>query len=165
MANIFLTGALQTGKSTVIDHVLDRCPCLIGGFRTWFRDGKNAPSYSLYLGDAFRRAERQAALFSGGRPVEIFTGCFDEYGALLVSTPAELIVMDELGRFEKRARHFQAAVFSVLGSPADVLGVLRHDAGGWLDLIRARPDVQIITVTEENRDYMPDMVLEMLEAG
>ena len=37
-----------------------------------------------------------------------------------------------------------------------ILGVVREDAMGWLEEIRRHPGVQLIPVTVENRDRLPE---------
>lgn len=41
-----------------------------------------------------------------------------------------------------------------------VLGAVRQDAMGWLEDIRNHPKVQLITVTEQNRNDLPLQLAE-----
>ena len=41
-----------------------------------------------------------------------------------------------------------------------VLGAIRQDALGWLEDIRNHPKVQLITVTEQNRNDLPLQLAE-----
>ena len=73
-----------------------------------------------------------------------------------------LIVMDELGRMELFSRRFQQVALRALDSPRRVLGVLQDRHTSFLDGIRARDDVEIITVTPENRDGLVAVLRERL---
>jgi nucleoside-triphosphatase THEP1 len=56
--------------------------------------------------------------------------------------------MDELGRFELEAPLFLAAVTQALDSPVPVVGVLKAESNLFLDGIRARPDVKVVTLDD-----------------
>ena len=47
--HLFLTGAVQCGKSTVVDKVLERVKPSVGGFRTGFGPDRGEPDRLLYL--------------------------------------------------------------------------------------------------------------------
>jgi nucleoside-triphosphatase len=164
MRNLFLTGPCGVGKSTVIDNVLAAYPGEVYGFRTWFGPDRAEPEHHLYLSDALKYMALPAVRYENGAIAEVLLGCFNGYGHALLDGAGErgLILMDELGRLESMAEAFQAAVFRALDGPASVLGVIRFDAHGWLDEIRARPDVELLQVTEENRDDLPRQILELL---
>ena len=70
-----------------------------------------------------------------------------------------LILMDEIGFAESNAEEFRQAVLDVLDGDCPVLGVLRKDETPFLRQLRERPDVLLLTVTEENRDLIPELLL------
>lgn len=78
----------------------------------------------------------------------------------------DLVVMDELGRFELRAYGFRQAVTDALNSPVPVIGVLKEDDNPFLNEIRNREDTEVLEVTEENRDdirrYVEDWLSRVL---
>ena len=55
----------------------------------------------------------------------------------------ELVIMDELGIFERDALEFQASVFKILDSRLPVLGVLKNKSNPFLDRVRSHPAVSI----------------------
>lgn len=164
MNKIFLTGDIHIGKSTVVDNVISAYPGNITGFRTWFGADRELPDRFLYISDVHRTRIQRAVRFEDGSAKETFTKSFDEFGAGLIKASPEtgLIIMDELGRLESRAEYFKAAVMKALQGKAPILGVLRQNAHGWLEEIRANPDILILEVTEENRNRMPEEILKLL---
>ena len=72
---------------------------------------------------------------------------------------ARLIVMDEIGRMELCSPLFQDAVGRALDAPIPVLGTIQDRRNPFLDGIRARNDVEVITLTESNRDAARQRVL------
>ena len=160
---IFLTGARGVGKSTCIDRVLDGLTYTVGGFRTRFAEsGRNV----LLLTDVSGGDARVAAHFTGDGRIPV-TETFNSYGvSLLSAVPAPgLLLMDELGFLEREALAFQCAVLDAMDEDTPVLGVIRQGASGWLDTLRSHDRVQILTVTEENRDDLPEEIKKMLAAS
>ena len=49
MKHVFLTGAVQCGKSTVVSRVLEGWAGAVGGFRTGFGPDRACPERLLYL--------------------------------------------------------------------------------------------------------------------
>ena len=108
----------------------------------------------LYSKSASPSAETCALLGPGGR--QVFPEVFDGLGSRLLLSAAgddacDLILLDELGFLEADAKHFRAAVLSVLAGPKPVLGVVRQGLGAWRDA----PLGELWEVTKENRDALP----------
>lgn len=163
MKHIFLTGEIQVGKSTVIQKTLDALDVDWGGFRTYFSQDRTAADRRLYIRQAGQEScfdeDRVVARFHGGkRPPEVYPERFDALGTQYIkdaASGAEVIVMDELGDLERNALRFQDAVFGALEGENPVLGVIKLLSGGWVDRLRAHPNVALITVNTQNRDELP----------
>ena len=122
--HIFLTGPLQSGKSTAIARYLVGRPEAPGGFRThWDRAGGRLTLELLETGETLSVATMEP------HGVRADRAAFDAAGERLLSAPAgrrSLLLMDELGFLERCSPVFQRAVFTLLDGPTPVLGVLRH---------------------------------------
>lgn len=166
--HIFLTGAVQVGKSTVIDKTLKLLGITPGGFRTYFGPDRTAGHHRLYLcgGGEERLCDdaHAVAAFAPGRPPCLDVQRFEELAlAALRNEGVPLLLMDECGRLEQQATRFHGRVYELLESDIPILGVLRQDADGWLDVIRSHPKVKVITVTTENRDALPEQLSGLLQ--
>jgi len=75
-----------------------------------------------------------------------------------------VIVMDEIGKMELFSRSFQQVVVSALDSPAWVLATVMLRPHPFADSLKARSDVQVVTVTAENRSGLAERILEQLLA-
>lgn len=161
----------------------------IGGFRSVkkeFEDGTakvylvsvSDPAYDdshvfMELGAWHKKTDRAP---EADRPDEVpgaFSRPFGERGPLVKldvfnregvrllkeSEGCSLILMDEIGFAESNAGEFRQAVLDVLDGGCPVLGVLRKDETPFLRQLRERPDVLELTVTEENRDLIPELLL------
>ena len=158
--HLFLTGPKQIGKSTVLRKLLQDREEKIGGFRTVripLEDGASihmvAPSETDYTDENRIFSRRKGVLY-------IDPADFDRIGCKLLANTGhcDLILMDELGPNEANSEKFRQAVWNVLNGAVPVYGVLQVAESDFLDAVAARPDVQVITISEENRDKMPDLL-------
>ena len=148
--HIFLTGTVQIGKTTVIDKTLALLGVTAGGFRSYFGADRHCPSHHyLYMSSAAHGMMRHAVLPR-----------FEELGLqyLAQASAYPLIILDECGRLEQRFPRFCAQVLELLEGETPVLGAVRQDVMGWLEEIRHHPKVQLVTVTEQNRNELPQQL-------
>lgn len=160
--HLFLTGPKQIGKSTVLRKLLQDREIKIGGFRTvriLQEDGASihmvAPSETEYTDENRIFSRRKGVLY-------IDPADFDRIGCGLLANccDCDLILMDELGPNEANSEKFRQAVWNTLDGEISAYGVLQVADSDFLDAIAARPDVQVITISQENRDSMPQRLLE-----
>lgn len=165
--HVFLTGDQGIGKSETVQRIaalLGR-PCY--GFLTRFRHGDHTAS-PLYMVPAeipgLLDEDHIVAVWQDGR-LKALPERFDALGAAFLQEarkhPEGLILMDECGHLEKNASGFRKEILDCLNGPVPVLGVLRKDQP-WHSFIKEHPRVQIVEVTEENRDTLPALAAELL---
>ena len=158
--HIFLTGERQIGKSTAVSKALQMLNVTPGGFRTAGANVKEDGSSDVMLYPAEMRPEDgQKAAHRMPDKREAYPEIFDTYGASLLKRPAKLILMDELGFLESDAKTFQQTVFETLDGATPVLGVIRNKKTAFLDAVRTRDDIILLTVTKENRDFIPEKIV------
>lgn len=162
MRHIFLTGDKRVGKSTVLKRLLEGETRVVGGFRTVKTDQLfDRPSIHLLpYGSAEALSEENRLFFYREAEEGQIAARFDRLGlaALRACPDAELIVMDELGFHESGALRFQAAVMHALDGDVPVIGVLQKAKSPFLSAVQAHPKVELVTVTEENRDALPSQL-------
>lgn len=154
---IFLTGEKQIGKSTVLRRTVELLGAVPGGFYTRYWETEAGRSLRLctpWAQDS--TVQDEVACWENGRPVPRVER-FDALGARRVrSCPeADFLIMDELGFLEADAVEFRRAVLDTLDGERPVLGVIRKGLPGWTADVARHPGVELITVTEENRDALP----------
>jgi molybdopterin-guanine dinucleotide biosynthesis protein A/nucleoside-triphosphatase THEP1 len=161
--NIFLTGSRGAGKTRVIRRTLSALDATPVGYFTELSDC-TSENRKLYINPASEKPcfdeLHTAAVFD--RDAARATDKFDTLGSAYVASPGELIIMDELGRLEEDSPRFRAAIIAALDSETPVLGVIRGGLPGWTAELAARPDVEIITVSDENRDELPERLARRL---
>ena len=116
MDNIFLTGQIQTGKSTLIRRLLAELGDIrIGGFRTLSLGGGGTTPAGVYIfsGDPHIEPRPSCECMVGQRLGQgrytAFPQVFDTLGTELLhkAGPFDILLMDELGMMENGAPLFR----------------------------------------------------------
>ncbi|MDR1217009.1 MAG: nucleoside-triphosphatase [Oscillospiraceae bacterium] len=168
--HIFLTGEIQVGKSTAIRKFLDNTSVGADGFLTHILRERGSRELAVARFDTERGETdwRQAAVTSPLRSAAL-RDLFDSHGAAIVNASGgrQIVIMDELGALEEDSPAFKSAVVNKLDGQTPVLGVIKKAESAFLDSLCRRPDVELITVTPENRDDIPAVLAERyaLDAG
>ncbi len=170
--NIFLTGDIGVGKTTAIKRFLDKTNLSYGGFLT------EKLKAEVILTDLISGKMEIVAKKDNSNWKVIKKG-FDSPGKSAIEralAQSDIVVMDELGRFEIDCWEFQKAVFHALniGSQTDlpdgsqevcgypkpklILGVLKNESNPFLDNIRSLKDIVILKVTKNNREDIPELI-------
>jgi nucleoside-triphosphatase len=169
MKILLLTGTPGAGKTTVIRKIAAALP-----------DWRLAGFYTEEIRDAGERRGFRIVGFDGQEKVmarENFPGPFriGKYGvdvsaieavaesALSLDRPADLYLVDEIGRMECLSGKFIAAMRAVLDSGKPVIATVALHGEGFIAEVKSRPGVQLWQVTRGNRDYLPRDVLAWLK--
>lgn len=155
---LFLTGPPRSGKTSLLQQCLNQAGLKPTGFAvqrltsdgcTWaFRllDLSREPWVSK-LETTHPFPDIAICLKDDGHWLGL-SGIFDTKGVAALEHPLQttnsLVIMDELGIFERDALRFQKAVFQVLDSKLPVLGVIKPKSALFLDRVRAHPQIRII---------------------
>lgn len=165
---LFLTGNPGAGKTTLIRAVTERLQGIMcagfyteetrrSGERTGFRivtmDGKKATLASV--------GTRKPTVGKYSVHVQDFEKlvlrCLDP-----VTTLADLYVIDEIGKMELLSRQFKVAINELLAQPTNLLATITKRGNGFVEQIKRRSDVELIEVTRENRDELPENLAKKL---
>lgn len=161
--HLFLTGEIQIGKSTALKRFFDISHVRADGFLTSFASRGEERELYIYRFDTLDgESEGWLAVKIDSRGANIVPEAFNVYGADIIRASGRhgMIIMDELGVFEECAPEFKAAVFEKLDGDTPVLGVVKKREAPFLDAVRAHPNVEVVEVTSENRDMIPELLLK-----
>lgn len=157
MKKILLTGRPRSGKTTLIQDQLTKFPLPLGGFAvqrlTW-----KGETWAFRLLDLSQEA--YASHWETTQEPEDIAICMASLGKWQGIAPVfdskgrralescwgrkVLVVMDELGIFERNAAAFQSSVLETLDRDLPVLGVLKDKANPFLDKVRQHPAVTLL---------------------
>jgi nucleoside-triphosphatase len=164
---LLLTGRPGVGKTTVVRRVAAALgETGVGGFyseeirgggtRRGFRLATFAGHETAMAGVGFR-GPRVGKYGVDVAAVEALVG-----PALAEHDRLAVYLVDEIGKMECLAPGFVRAMRRLLASPRLVVATVALRGGGLIAEVKARPDAQVWEVTRNNRDAMPQQVLQWL---
>lgn len=177
--NIIITGAKYVGKSTIVKRTLDKLNLKPGGFVVG-RTGNLDQWLSFYLtdpldyyyhwqGKSSSKYKKKCQIFAKrehpSQNWEVHPEVFDKKGVEFLETGRDfrdVVVMDELGRFELKADKFQTKVIEIMGSNKPVLAVIKDENNKFLDKIRGRKDISLYRVESKNHETVFENVYKEL---
>ena len=168
--NILITGEIKSGKSTLIDMLLQRIGLKPLGFRTlpYFEEGKRVGFYMIAADEEpFQDKNVQESHLIGRivgyKKIDSCVQTFNDYGVKLMQKAVSsdrIILMDELGIIENDAIEFQEMVMKCLDSESIVIASIRDDHSPFLDQVRAHKRAHLYTVDASNKDHLIEEILK-----
>ncbi|XP_071453785.1 cancer-related nucleoside-triphosphatase homolog [Hetaerina americana] len=172
---ILLTGPPGIGKTTLVQKAcsaLNRKGVPTSGFfteelrngrqRVGFNvvtvDGKTGPLARLSTNVASRQLERMPRVGPYAVDIESFESLALQS---LKSQPSSIVILDEIGKMEMFSENFKREVIKVFDGPNTVLATIPMPKGRpipFIEDLKKRPYVKIITVTRENRNVLEDEI-------
>ena len=160
--HVLFTGEVGSGKSTALRRTLALLDARAGGLETYSPEPRGVRPKRLLL--------RAYGGDEGGTlvcmvPCEDRSQIAPVFDALAVrlledaQREADIVVIDEIGRLERDAHAYHAALEDCFNGLRPVLGVIRKRQADWADWIREREDVLLLEVTQDNRDALPEMAV------
>ena len=168
VTNLFVTGRPGVGKTTLIERVLEELDVDAGGFVTKeIRERGKRAGFTIADLRGTTGILAHASLESPFRVGKygVNRDDLERIGVSAIDAAVEgsrLVVMDEIGRMELCSDAFQQAVVRALDSGTPVFGTIQDRSNPFLDTVRARSDVEIVRLTEANRDGMSAAVAKKL---
>ena len=168
--HILLTGIPGVGKTTVIKKIIPLLELEAGGF------------YTEEIREMDKRMGFRIVTLDGEEGILAHVDCNSNYRVSKyrvdvdsfekVAIPAledamknkSIIVIDEIGKMELFSAKFKELVSNILDGEKTLLCVIKEDGDAFTENIKKREDINILTVNYENRDRLPEKVVEMLKA-
>ena len=163
--NLLLTGPPGCGKTTVLERVLEHLGELrLAGFLTLeLREhGQRVGFEAVGLGGqrAILAHVRFQSLVSVGRygvePDRLVPLIDEELNRPLRTVDAYLI--DEIGKMECHCPQFIEATRRLLEGPVPLVASIALRGGGFIAEVKNHPDVQVVEVTQGNRQSLPGQI-------
>jgi nucleoside-triphosphatase len=161
--NILLTGLPGCGKTTVVRRLVEilNSTRLAGFYTDEVREHGHRVGFTA-VGLGGQTATLAHVDFHGPHRVARYGVDVESFEAIVEAElnrqPGDVgaVVIDEIGKMECMSPVFVEAVTRILDSPVRVLATVAAKGGGFIAGVKARPDIEIVTVTAANRDRLPD---------
>lgn len=166
---LFLTGNPGVGKTTLIRVVVERLENITcAGFYTEEKRQRGQRiGFRIVTLDG-----REGTLASVGTQAPIigrYSVHVEEFEKLVlptldpVMTPADLYVIDEIGKMELLSPNFRNKIIDLLAQPTNLLATIANKGKGFIEQIKGRNDVELIEVTRINRDPLPQEIVRKIK--
>lgn len=161
--NTLLIGLPGCGKTTLVQRVVERLPDRrVAGFYTSEirRGGRRLGFEAIGMGGTctvLSHVEFKSPMRVGRYGVKL-----DGFETLLSEElgrspeDVDLYVVDEIGKMECFSKVFVEAVTRVLDGPIPVMATIALKGGGFIESVKSRPDVELLTVSADNRVELVD---------
>jgi nucleoside-triphosphatase len=166
--HILLTGRPGIGKTTVIVRLVERLQHLkVAGFYTeemrerGQRRGFRATTFSdrsIVMAHVDIKTRHRVGRYGVDVPA------FEQLVLPELARPADLILIDEIGKMECFSSSFVSTVRSLLDAATPVIATVAVSGGGFIAEVKSRPDVEILNVTYENRSDLPKSITSSIRA-
>jgi nucleoside-triphosphatase len=165
---ILLEGRPGAGKTTAIARlaeILRAEGVAVTGILTHeLRDGGARVGFALETLDG-RRGMLAHVGVRGTLRVGRYGVVLDDLERLAIPAlraPADVVVVDELGRMELASAAFRDAVSELLERPVAVVATVHANADPFTDALKRRPSVETVRLTPSNRAGLPAAVARTL---
>lgn len=167
--NILLTGSPGTGKTTVIERLIERLSNLkpIGFYTREIREEGNRVGFSLIGLDGTESILSHIGLVSSYRvgrykvDVEGFGKFLDHLD--LLNSPSSIAIIDEIGKMECFSQKFQEIITQLIEGKKTIVATIAIKGRGFPAKIRKKKDCDLIRLNKENRDLLPKRLEEMVK--
>ena len=81
---------------------------------------------------------------------------------MIPAKPDQIVIIDEIGKMECFSLLFRETLIKTLDSPNLVIGSIAQKGNPFIEKIKKRKDVLLVTVSEKNRDYLIGSLLQQI---
>jgi len=169
MMRLFLTGNPGVGKTTLVRAIAERLEeVTCAGFYTEERRQRGQRiGFRVITLDG--QKGRLASLGRQKPTVGKYSIHVQEFEKIVLpvldtaTTPAELYVIDEIGKMELLSRPFRSRIIELLAQPTNLLATIAKRGSGFIEQIKSRTDVELIEVMRHNRDELPEALARRIK--
>ena len=166
--NILVTGPPRSGKSTLIEKVVDKINRPATGFFTQeLREKGKRVGFSITTLDRKTGVLAHQGLRSKFRVGKYGVNLEDldqiAVPSMLPSIPGQIVVIDEIGKMECFSRLFKETLLRVLSSENQAIGSIAIKGDHFIQSIKKRDDVSLVSITEKTRDVALQLFFEKLQ--
>jgi nucleoside-triphosphatase len=165
---VLLEARPGVGKTTVtrrLLHLLHQGGVAVAGFTAVeLREAGQRIGFAVETVDGARAVLAHVDLPGpprvGKYGVDVVT--FERLAVPALAVPARVVVIDELGKMELASAAFRETVHDLFTRPVDVVATVHAIAHPVTDELKTRSNVDVVRVTADNRDALPNQLRHRL---
>jgi nucleoside-triphosphatase len=166
--NFFLTGAPSSGKTTVIKKVIEKLKYPANGFYTEeVKKGNKRVGFLIKTLDGRQGYLAHQDIRSSFK-IRRYGVSIENIENIAVPsikpTKDAIIILDEIGKMECFSDFFKKAAARALDSANILIGTITFSGDKFIQGIKKRDDIKIIEVNPNNRDSLPDLIVEKISS-
>lgn len=166
--NILVTGPPRSGKSTLIEKVVQGISRPATGFFTQeLREKGRRVGFSITTLEGKTGVLAHQSIRSTFRVGKYRVNLEDldqiAVPSMLPSTPDQIVVVDEIGKMECFSRLFKETLLEILSSTNLVIGSVAIKGDRFIQSIKKRDDISLVSITEKTRDAALQLFFEKLQ--
>ena len=166
--NILVTGPPRSGKSTLIEEVVNKIKRPATGFFTReLRDKGKRVGFLIATLDGktgILAHQNIKSRYKVGK-YGVNLGDLDQVAvpSMLPCTDDQLVVIDEIGKMECFSRLFKETLLRVLSLDNQVIGSIALKGDRFMQTIKNRDDVALVSISETTRDLALKLFLQKIQ--
>jgi len=165
--NILLTGPPGCGKSTVIEKLVKQIQRPVTGFFTREIEEKGRRvGFAIITLDGnegvLAHEKSKSRMRVGKYGVNIDELDRIAVPSMISGTADQMVIIDEIGKMECFSPLFRETLTQTLDSANPVIGSIAQRGNPFIEKIKVRKDILLVTVSEKNRDSLPADLLEQI---
>ncbi|MEJ2364756.1 MAG: nucleoside-triphosphatase [Deltaproteobacteria bacterium] len=166
--NTLLTGPPRSGKSTLIQMVVTKIKRPATGFFTReLRKKGNRVGFLIETLDGKTGLLAHQNIKSNYRVGKYGVNLEDidqiAVPAMIPFAADQVVVIDEIGKMECFSRLFKETLLKTLSAENQVIGSIAIKGDRFIQAIKDRDDVTLVSITEDTRDLALELFLEKIQ--
>lgn len=160
-----LTGLPGCGKTTLIMHLADmlKAKKIVGFYTQEIRNAGKRTGFSLQTFSG-RKSVLSSVNFKNGPKVGRYRVDVEGFEQAVLPELAinnkhvDLYLIDEIGKMECFSNIFTDTIKKILGSNIPLVATVALKGSGFIEQVKKRKDIELITVTTENRELLASRI-------
>ena len=162
--NIFITGQRNKGKSTLVKEIVEFFQWDIAGYQT-IPYQNHGIGWSYCMQNIMTQEQMPISCFCHGH-MQGLSETFDTFGVECLKMAIQsqrVVVMDEIGRFERHSIQFLSMIHTLLDSSCLVLAVLKAEPIDYIESMKKRTDSLVVDLDQISYHEAKHKIISVLE--